>query len=313
MEINNYAPVVVFVYNRPEHTKKMLARLNELDEVQHTTLYIFADAPKDDFAKLKVNEVETVIRNFIRISKFNKVYFRKNEKNFGLAQSIIKGVSHVIEMHGKAIVLEDDLIVSKDFLRYMNTGLEKFKNDKTIWSISGYTFPLESLKKSLGDVYMSDRGCSWGWATWDDRWKTVDWDVKDYSKFKFNIVLRHHFAKWGYDLPCLLDAYKYGEIQSWAIRWCYSAFKQGKRTIYPKNSRVVNIGTDGSGTNFSKKEDRYNTYLYNGNDECQFKLVEESENIRREFASRYITGGELIKLHIRWFLIRLGILRIKSK
>jgi hypothetical protein len=306
----NFSPVVLFVYNRIEHTKNTLEKLNSLVEVKNTDLYIFSDAAKNDKSK---NEVVKV-REYIDFFKNNESRFRqtsiiKSDKNKGLANSIICGVSNIIEQYGSVIVLEDDLIVSDDFLIFMNGALKYYQNEKSIWAISGYTFPMKSLNGYRYDVYLSGRGCSWGWATWKDRWDTVDWQMKDYNNFKFDYRKRKDFAKWGKDLPYILDAYVYGEIQSWAIRWCYSAFVQHCYTVYPVRSHVLNRGTDGTGTNFTKENLRYDTILSDGKDSCTFSMPEISEKIRKEFALKYIADSEKWKLYIRWFLIRVGILK----
>ncbi len=304
-----YAPTVLFVYNRLEHTKKLIESIDRLPEACYTDLYIFSDASKNDMAVDDVNSVRHYIDDYASKSNFKNVEIYKSPINKGLANSIISGVSMIIERYGKVIVLEDDLVVSPDFFQFMNTALDYYENEKTIWAISGYTFPLNAFENYYHDVYVSGRGCSWGWATWKDRWVTVDWDVKDYPHFKFNQKKRHEFASWGKDLPCMLDACMFHEINSWAIRWCYAAFVQNKLTIYPVESRIINNGTDGSGTNFESVEKRYDTYLTENAKPCNFENVKENKDIRREFSSKYITGSEKYKLYLRWTLIKLGLLK----
>lgn len=312
MHENQLAPVVLFVYNRPEHTMRLLRSLNRTNEAVHTKLFIFSDQAKNETMQEKVQEVRRFIARFIKDeSCFREVEVREAVKNKGLAKSIIDGVTDIIEIYGKVIVLEDDLEVSADFLNYMNGALDFYRDADDIWAISGYTFPMKALEGYRHDVYLTGRGCSWGWATWQERWNTVDWNVRDYPKFKHNIAKRHAFAKWGGDLPEMLDAYMYGEIHSWAIRWCYAAFKQGKLTVYPTRSKVKNGGTDGSGTNFHSVETRYDTQLSTCNQSYVFEHCDVDERIRREFASKYLTSIEKVKLKVRWFLIRIGLLRRK--
>lgn len=312
MHEKNIAPVVLFVYNRPDHTMRLLRSLNKTNEASQTKLFIFSDQAKNATAQEKVREVRQCISNFIEDeSCFYEVEVRAAENNKGLAKSIIDGVTEIIETYGKVIVLEDDLEVSADFLDYMNDALDFYQDADDVWAISGYTFPMKALEGYCHDVYFTGRGCSWGWATWQNRWNTVDWDVGDYSKFKHNIARRHAFAEWGGDLPEMLDAYMYGEVHSWAIRWCYEAFKQNKFTVYPTRSRVKNGGTDGSGTNFHSVETRYDTQLNTCKQSCVFEHCDVDEKIRREFANKYLTPIERVKLKTRWFLIRLGLLKRK--
>lgn len=311
MEDSRYAPLVLFVYNRPAHTRKVLESINNLLEAVRTDLIIFSDAPKTDQDIHSVNEVRILLGDFQIKSHFSNIKVVESSINKGLAKSIIEGVSDVIGTYGKAIVLEDDLLVAPDFLRYMNDALDFYEKSPKIWSISAYTFDLNSLDSYTHDIYITGRGCSWGWATWVDRWNMVDWDVKDYTKFKFNIKERNKFGLDGRDMPLMLDAFMYGEVKSWAIRWCYSAFKNGKYTVYPKQSRVVNIGTDGSGTNYTTTNSDYDTTMYEGDKDCVFEEVEMNEKIRKEFRNRFMSGFSLFKARIRWSLIKIGI--IKSK
>lgn len=297
MERGTLAPIVLFVYNRPEHTRKTLNSINRLPEAGQTDLYIYADQAKNERAQSSVDAVRALVSDFVD----NQSHFRSAKlicasANQGLAKSIISGVSRIIDEYGRVIVLEDDLEVAPDFLSYMNGALEYYQDQESIWAISGYTFPMQALHDYPHDVYLSGRGCSWGWATWKDRWETVDWEVKSYPKFKFNFLERKKFAQWGRDLPTMLDAYMYGEIHSWAIRWCYEAFRQHKYTIYPVVSRIKNHGTDGSGTNFnSSRTSQYDTFISDLRLPVTFIVPAEEERIRKEFAAKYMTRVQVVK------------------
>ena len=293
------APVVVFVYNRIDHTTKILEKLNSLSEAKETDIFIFCDQAKKENVQDSVNEVREYVSRFkTEISRFKNTKLVLAEHNKGLAKSIIEGVSEVINKYGKVIVVEDDILVSNDFLKYMNAGLEYYASDKNIWSISGYTFPMRALTNYPHDVYASGRGCCWGWGSWANRWNTVDWEVKDYELFLASKKKRKEFSEWGYDLPLLLDACMNGNAQSWAIRWCFSAFCQGSITIYPCKSRVVNIGTDGSGTNYNKANNRFDTVLYEGNAECNFEHIDVDYRIKKEFAKKYFPFSMKVKTWI---------------
>ena len=309
---NKIAPVVLFVYNRPKHTYKTLENLSKAVWAKETHLFIYSDAPRDKEESGNVNKVREIIKEYEKEnSKFLSVDVCYAEKNKGLATSIIHGVTEIIEKYDKVIVLEDDLIVSKDFLVYMNNALEFYEDDAKIWSISGYSFPMRALKKYEHDIYYAGRGSSWGWATWKDRWSTVDWDVSDYESIKFNIRNRIDWGKWGQDMPFMLDANIYGLNHSWAIRWCYTQWKQKKYTVYPKISRVVNGGTDGSGTNYKKNINKYNTVLNDQNNiGCNFEYLNENQRIRREFRKRYMNPISVIKWHFWWMLRKRGIISI---
>ena len=163
------APIVLFVYNRLDHTQGVIETLLKNTLAKESEFYIFSDAAKTENGVEKVNEVRKFIRDDSWHTGFKKVSIIEAEKNKGLAKSIIGGVSEIIQKYGKVIVLEDDLKLSPYFLEYMNDALDYYKDVVNIWSISGYSFPMRSLKNYPHDVFYSYRGCSWGWATWLDR------------------------------------------------------------------------------------------------------------------------------------------------
>lgn len=306
---NNYAPIVLFVYNRLDHTKRVIEYLKENELASESELFIFSDADANTEQQDNVCKVREYIHT---ITGFKEIHIIEAEKNRGLAESIIYGVSEVIKDFKKVIVLEDDLIVSRDFLNYMNSALEFYKDISNIWSISGYTFPMKALDDYQHDVYVALRGCSWGWGTWIDRWMSIDWEVGTYYKVKDSIRNRIDFGRWGRDMPFILDENIYGMNHSWAIRWCYSAYEQQKYTIYPVVSRVKNIGTDGSGTNYKKVIHRYDTSINETNRNINFEMVAPDPRIEIEFRRKYKRILGVIRDHIKWTLIKKGIISVRK-
>lgn len=284
------APVIIFVYTRPEHTKKTIESLAKNRLAKETEVFIFSDAPKNEEAFEKVKRVREYIDLLPDRKLFKSVDIRKAEKNKGLANSVISGVTEVINKYGKAIVVEDDLVSSPDFLEYMNEALDFYENDKQIWSISGYTFKIDIPPNYKSDVYLSYRGCSWGWGTWSDRWNMVDWDVKDYAEFKSNKRLRSKFNRGGLDMADMLDAQMQGKIDSWAIRWCYAQSKADMLTVYPVVSRIKNIGLDGTGTH-SGITTKYDAILSDGKIKCVFDKPGLEPQIIKSFKNHF--GTEL--------------------
>lgn len=242
------APVIVFVYCREEHTRKTLQALNNNNLAEETDLYIYSDYAKRESNVEDVKKVRNLIDDFKETSKFRSVTIVKAEKNKGLANSIIDGVTEVINKHGKAIIVEDDLITSEDFLEYMNGALDFYKDNDKIGSISAYTYDINAMKNYDKDVYMTYKGECWGWATWKDRWENVDWQVKDYNSFYHDLKKRRAFDKLELGLVHMLDMQMAGKIDSWAVRWVYHLFENNLMTVYPAVSKVVNFGFDGSGT-----------------------------------------------------------------
>jgi hypothetical protein len=247
------APVVVFVYNRPEHTKALFSSLELCKEVERHDLFVFSDAAKTEGTEEQVNNVRLFLHDYAKKSSFKNIKIIEAKSNKGLANSIIDGVTEIIMEYSMAIVLEDDLIVSENFLQFMQECLEFYKNDRTVGAISGFSFPITSKKKCPNTVYKSRTGNSWGWATWKDRWESADWNVQDYKQFKTDKDLKNNFEEQQHGICSMLERQMRGEIDSWAVRWDYSFFRRNLWTIYPYKTRVKNDGFDGSGVHCGKK------------------------------------------------------------
>ena len=245
----NLSPIAFFVYNRPFHTKKSIESLVRNNLAGNSDLFIFSDAAKDDSVLEDVKEVRKFIKT---ISGFKNIEIIEREKNLGLANSIINGVTSVIERYGKVIVIEDDLICSTNFLRFINEALEFYEDKKKIFSVTGYNYPERLMKIPRNynyDVYFCPRCSSWGWGTWKDRWEKADWKLKNIDEFLKNKKLRKEYSYSGEDKIDMLIAQIQGKIDSWATRWEYTQFINNGYTVYPVKSFINNIGFDGTGIN----------------------------------------------------------------
>jgi len=249
MDNESLTPVAVFAYNRPEKIRSCIEALEKCTKSCCTDLFLFCDGRKGDSDKDSVNAVQDWARSYQKEEHvFSSVHVNLKDKNIGLANSIVSGVTELIEKYGKVIVVEDDLIVEHSFLEYMNNALAFYESNEKIWAIASYGYNLKSLKKYKHDVYMGYRASSWGWATWKDRWQTVDWSVSDYHELETSKEKQKLFCRGGGDLYPMLQRQMRGESDSWAIRWNYAASKQDKLTVYPKYGLVSNYGFDGTGT-----------------------------------------------------------------
>lgn len=236
------APIVLFVYNRPDHTRQTVEALQKNELASQSELFIYSDGAKNENDEAKVNEVREYISS---IDGFKKITIIKREKNWGLANSIIDGVTKIVNEYGKIIVLEDDLVTSPYFLRFMNEALEFYEDEKRVWHVSGWNYPIET--EGLGDVFMWRLMNCWGWATWADRWqhyeKDVDKIIHEFSKEdikRFNLDGVENF--WGQVI-----GNKEGKINTWAIFWYANIFKQNGLCLNPAQTFVGNIGHDASG------------------------------------------------------------------
>lgn len=241
------SPIIIFAFNRIDILKQMIESLLDNKEVKDSDLFVFVDGARCKEEEKKVIIVQSYLKS---ISGFKHIEYFFAKENKGLGQSIIDGVSQIINKYGKAIILEDDLILSKNFLSFINQGLNRYKDEKNVFSICGYTNKIKLPPHYSYDAYFCTRSSSWGWGTWADRWNSVDWDLTDWNKYT---TQAKSFNRWGgSDCWKMLNDWRNGKNESWAIRFCFTQFLQNKLSLFPIISKVQNFGFDGNGTNCRK-------------------------------------------------------------
>ncbi len=243
------APIIVFGFNRYDAIRNTIESLKSNTEAKDSVLYVFIDGWRD-YVPGEEEKVRSVIEYVNEINGFKQIIPEYSNTNKGLAPSLIYGITKVMDIYGSAIIVEDDLIVSKNFLSYMNQALEKYQYDDNVFSVSGFGLKVKPPKLYNSDSYFCTRSWSWGWATWKNRWDVVDWNLDDWDKCISN---KNKFNRWGgSDCFGMLDSWKKGRISSWAIRFAYAIFVNNKVALFPIKSKVQNEGFNGEGTNCKK-------------------------------------------------------------
>ncbi len=239
----NNAPIALFTHSRLAHTQLTVEALLRNYSAENHDLIIFSDA-----ARIPVQQhAVTQVRSFLEtITGFRSITIHHREHNFGLAKSIIEGVTQVLSFYDRIIVLEDDLVTSPHFLTYMNQSLDRFVDDERVISIHGYVYPVE---QALPEAFFLRGADCWGWATWRRGWKLFNPDGQTLLDQLTRRKLLNDFDFNGtYSYSTMLKEQIIGENDSWAVRWHASAFLEDKLTLYPGRSLVTNTGNDGSGT-----------------------------------------------------------------
>lgn len=242
------APIALFAFKRPEHTRRTLESLAKNPEFSASPLFIYCDGARDQSETAQVDETRRIVREWPHPEKI----LVERERNWGLANSIIAGVTELCARYERVIVVEDDLIVSPIFLDYMNSALAHYADEPRVMQISAHMFPV-SIQSSY-DAVMLPFITSWGWATWDRAWKHFDPSMTGYEKLKGDSRLRRKFNLDGsYPYFRMLKYQVRGRVDSWAIRWYKSVFFCGGLTLYPCHSLVMNIGYGNTATHTSRQ------------------------------------------------------------
>jgi len=253
--MSHMAPIVLFGYDRPDHMRQALEHLARADGASDSPMWIFCDGPKPGADLARIAAVRALANEPEWTRKFASVRVEVSERNKGLACSIIGGVSTVMDALGRAIVVEDDVLVAPDFLRFMNDCLDFYQADQTVGSVTGFSPLADPPAAYTRDVVAIPRNCSQCWATWADRWQQVDWDAKAAANLLRDPALRRRFNAAGNDRFNRLQRQIAGKIDSWSIRFGLWQTLSGRHTIYPVLNRVRNIGYDGSGVHTRSGQD----------------------------------------------------------
>ena len=241
-----FAPIALFVYNRPGHTLRTIEALAQNELAKDSRLYIYSDGPKD---KSSINEVKAVRDVLNTIDGFKNIEIIEREENIGLASNIIDGVTKIIQQHGSIIVLEDDIITSPYFLSFMNKALEFYQKHKKVWHISGWNYPIES--EGTGDTFMWRVMNCWGWATWSDRWQYFEKNPERLMK-EWSGKMIHRFNLDGsYRFWDQVKGNYQGNLNTWAIFWYATIFENNGLCVQSSKTLAYNTGFDGTGEHCS--------------------------------------------------------------
>jgi len=255
--MQNLAPIALFVYNRPEHTRRTLKFLQANLLAEESRLFIYADAAKTSADDDNIKAVSDLIT---AVEGFKSVKIIRQKQNLGLAQSIISGVTELVNEYGKVIVFEDDLLSSPYTLQYFNEALNQYQNEDKVMHISAYMYPL-AFADDLPETFLYRAVHSWGWATWKNSWSHFNPDIDDLMKH-FNAQKIDQFSIEGkMNFWSQMKGFKAGKNNSWAIRWYASVFLKQGLSLNPSKSLINNIGHDGTGIH-SNVENTYSVSIH---------------------------------------------------
>lgn len=269
--MNKFAPIALFVYNRLKHTKQTVEALKANKYAKKSKLFIYSDGYKNEFDKKQVLHVREYLKS---IDGFKSVDIVERKCNIGLAKNIISGITKVVNKYGKIIVVEDDIVTSPYFLKFMNEALEFYEKEKKIWHIGGWNYPIST--KDLDDIFASRIMNCWGWATWQDRWNYFEKKPEKLIKKYMPCEIKR------FDIDGYLNLWEQvlgnydKKVNSWAVFWYESIFKHHGLCINISKSLVKNIGFDGSGLH-SGVRSGYNAKLSHKNNFSLKGKLKENE------------------------------------
>jgi hypothetical protein len=284
------APIALFVFNRQWHTQQTIEALRNNELAAKSELFIFSDGPRYRSDKGKVQSVRQYLKT---VSGFKNMAIFERTENLGLGPSIIDGVTELINRYGRVVVLEDDMVTSPYFLRFMNDALDFYNDEERVISIHGYIYP---MKEQLPETFFLKGADCWGWATWKRGWDLFETNGKKLlDELKARKLTREFDFNGSYSYTRMLANHVRGKNNSWAIRWYASAFLKDKLTLYPGISLVKNIGMDASGTHCIPT-DMFKADLSDRPIRIERIPVEENSASKIEFAA-FLKRSEALSLN----------------
>ena len=273
--MKDLAPIVLFTYNRLDHTKKTIEALQGNIYAKESSLFIYSDAPKTEKDAVSVQ----IVRDYLQtVDGFRTVRIIMREENWGLARNIMDGVTQIVNEYGKIIVLEDDIVTSKYFLKYMNDALVLYKDFPQVMSISGYMYPIE--KENLPETFFMHAGYCWGWATWRESWSFFKRDPKDLIQEFTKDDIYHFNLEGAADFWQQVVDNVSGKLYTWAVFWDAAIFQNQGLTLSPRDPLTLNVGMDETGEHCSAT-DLYDTVI-NQNPIRYFPLEIQESALARE-------------------------------
>lgn len=279
-----FAPIILFTYRRPRHAQQTVEALLMNKEAAASDLIIYSDGPKNEDAVAGVEQTRKYIHS---IKGFSSIQIIERSYNWGLANSIIDGVTSVVNKYGRGIVVEDDLITSPYFLQYMNEALELYEDSQDVISIHGYMYP---VKEQLPESFFIKTADCWGWATWKRGWDLFNSDSKE---LLYEIECKKRCREFNfnnsYPYTDMLKAQIDGKVDSWAIRWYASALVNDKLTLYPGRSLVFQNGMDGIDGTHCGEDIRFEVELSQTPILLRKLKTEESKEARKAITNYFVS------------------------
>lgn len=235
------APIVMISYNRPELVQLSVRNVALAHAAADHDIFMFIDGPRTEDDVGKQDRINEIVESFQ--ASLPKLKIIRREKNYGCRGNIVDAITQVISRYGKAIIIEDDILVSRTFLDYMDEALEFYKGSKQIWSINAYQHPNLRIPRDYPyDVYLNPVNMCWGWGTWADRWAQVDFELQDWPVMRKDPEMVAKLNRSGRHLYALIDRQYSGDLKTWDVQCAYHVVKNGLMSIEPRYPLSKNIG-----------------------------------------------------------------------
>lgn len=238
-----HAPVIVVGYTKAATLKRVLENLARCDGIEDRDVFAYVDGPRSERDVVNRNKVLSVFNDAKQYLRGLKI--RERQTNYGCKENIVQAINETFDAYDRIILVEDDVLVSRTFLAYMDSSLEFYEKDTRIWGINAYSSRYVHVPASYSfDIYLNPRNATPGWGTWKNRWMAVDFTMKDWNLFKKHEENRIKVDCAGVDLFRMMDIQANDPMQlnAWDIQCTYHMIKNGLFSITPTKSLTKNIG-----------------------------------------------------------------------
>jgi hypothetical protein len=238
--------VLLLAFNRPDTTARVFEAIRR---ARPQRLYVAIDGPRatrPGEAALCA-EVRRIVSAVDWPCELHTLF---RDENMGCKRSVSSALDWFFSQEERGIILEDDCLPSASFFRFCEDLLERFADDPRVFSIQGNFFG--GAPKPEASYLFSKMFYMWGWASWADRWRSVNVHDIDVAGIRRAITkdcwLGSSFLTEMYWLS-IVERQAAGKIDSWGYPVMFHCFANKLLNVTPTTNLVLNIGTGPSATN----------------------------------------------------------------
>jgi hypothetical protein len=232
-------PIMITCFTRPDLLEEVLAGI-EKQTLLPEKILAFVDGPRQERDSVLLLECIKLLEEF---SQQIEVEIVPRKQNLGCDLNTIGAFTEVLAKYPSVVYLEDDVVPNIYFYDRLCRLLEVYKDVKQIFSVNGYDASTSEMGERMEEDFMiSHRFFSWGFATWADRWYSLDIDK---IKQSYNPFGRFYHIPLNVQTKLTMVNQFYLEKTGktdWVITVTLATLDRGYVHVTPMVSMVKNIG-----------------------------------------------------------------------
>lgn len=247
-------PILLLLFNRPQHTSAVLTRLRA---VRPSRVFVHCDGPRNGVSG-EAEKVSAVRAEVAKIDWPCEVKTLYRTENAGLRVGVSRALDWFFGEVERGIVLEDDCLPDLSFFPFCKEMLDRYAEEEQVMHIGGSNVAERFAKKLPTSYFFSQFTFVWGWASWRRAWEKMSLQLDGLDDFEKENYLQNLMPD-PMAQTYLLDKFRVtraGKNNSWAYAWFYSVLKNKGLCIVPSLNLVQNTGIGDAEATHTKRADK---------------------------------------------------------